>query len=65
VKTVVDWGWPIGLGLILSGLLTHLVLDIRSDGTGKSPAPAGCFIAVVGALILFVMLCLPASYEPL
>lgn len=65
MSNVVDWGWPIGLGLLFIGLLTHLVLDIRSDYTCKSPAPTGCFIAVVGAVILIVMLFLPASWEPL
>lgn len=65
MKDLVFWGWLAGLGLIEVGLVTHIVLDVRTDGTGKDPAPAGCFIAIVGALVLIVMLCLPASYEPL
>lgn len=65
MKDLVFWGWMVGLGLVMVGLLTHLVLDVRTDGTGKSPAPAGWIMAVVGAGILLVMLFLPASYEPL
>jgi hypothetical protein len=65
VKVVVDWGWPIGLLLVIGGLVTHIVLDIRSDGTYEEPAPAGCFITIVGVIVVIVMLCIPASYQPL
>lgn len=65
MKDLVFWGWLTGLDLVIAGVITHLVLDIRSDGTDKGPAPAGCFIMVAGALVLLVMLCLPASYESL
>ena len=65
MKDLVWWGWMAGLALVIVGLITHLVLDIRKDGTGERPAPTGLWIAFVGAVILVVMLCLPASYEPL
>lgn len=60
MKTIVDWGWPIGLALCLIGLVTSLVLGARADGTGERPKPVGAVIAV-----LVVMFCLPASYQPL
>jgi hypothetical protein len=65
MKDLVFWAWLTGLGLIMAGLITHLVLDARADGTGEKPAPAGCFITIVGVLVVIVMLCVPASYQPL
>lgn len=65
MKTIVDWGWPIGLALCLIGLVTSIVLGARADGTGERPNPVGAVLAVAGLAVLVVMFCLPASYQPL
>lgn len=65
MKTIVDWGWPIGLILCMVGGVTSIVLGIRADGTGKKPNPVGAVLAVAGLAVLVVMFCLPASYQPL
>lgn len=65
MKEFIFWGWISGLGLIMAGLLTYLVLDIRFDSTGEEPSPAGCFITVAGVVVVIIMLCMPGSYEPL
>lgn len=65
MKTVVEWGWPIGLTLMIAGLVTSLVLDDIYFGRDKPVPPVGGSIAIGGALVLVVMLCIPASYQPL
>jgi thiol:disulfide interchange protein len=67
VKTVVAVGWPVGLGLIMLGLAWWLVEDIVRERRGEfqNTSPIGPCLAVAGALVLAVMLFIPASYEPI
>lgn len=65
MKVVVEVGWPLGLGLIMFGLIWWLVEDIVREGTGRHTSEVGPVIALLGAGVLVAMLFIPASYQPI
>jgi hypothetical protein len=70
VKTVVEVGWPVGLSLIMLGLIWWLVEDIVRENSARDfghrgTSAIGPWIATAGVLLLVVMLFIPASYEPI
>lgn len=65
MKDLVWWAWLVGLGLIIGGLITHIVLDTLADGTGETPRPTGCWITTLGGVLVLLLLFCPASYQPL
>lgn len=65
MKTVVEVGWPLGLGLIMLGLVWYLVEDTIRTDSGRSTSSIGPGLVTLGLLCLMAMLFIPASYDPI